>query len=395
MGLGRHDYDVVIAGGGPAGASAAIHLARHDVRVLLIEQKTFPRPKLCGEFISPECRQYFQRLGVGEAILGSAPALLSQTVFYSRRSQSVNIPSSWFGNGTALGLSRAVMDNVLLQTAKHAGVTVLENASVTDLLQENGRVHGVRLKTGGREFEHTSLLTIDATGRAQTLSRKLSTSKRPGRAKHVAFKAHLENTDVAQGVCEIYVFSGGYGGLSTVEGELSNLCFIVSAAAVRRAHSDPEILLNETVKRNSRAAETLAVATLSSEWLSVALESFGRHYPSPTLGLLAIGDSAAFIDPFTGSGILMALESGELAAEVFVRLRDKSGKVELAELSRDYTSAYRRHFDSRFRISALLRRAAFNTNLAEAAIALAGRSTILRNRIARATRPTRKFSNAG
>ncbi len=60
----NNDYDVIIAGGGPAGASAAIHLARGGVRVLLVEQKKFPRAKLCGEFISPECQAHFEKLGV-------------------------------------------------------------------------------------------------------------------------------------------------------------------------------------------------------------------------------------------------------------------------------------------------------------------------------------------
>ena len=63
------NFDVIIAGAGPAGSSTAIHLARNDLRVLLVEQKKFPRPKLCGEFISPECQRHFQNLGVAESML--------------------------------------------------------------------------------------------------------------------------------------------------------------------------------------------------------------------------------------------------------------------------------------------------------------------------------------
>src|SRR5215471_16157347 len=95
------EYDVVIAGGGPAGTSAAIYLAQHNARVLLVEQKLFPRHKLCGEFISPECKQHFERLGVAKQMNEASPSLLKKTLFYSRHGQSVQIPSYWFGNTPA------------------------------------------------------------------------------------------------------------------------------------------------------------------------------------------------------------------------------------------------------------------------------------------------------
>src|SRR6266496_6268238 len=135
-------FDVIIAGAGPAGSSAAIHLANHDVRVLLVEQKQVPRAKLCGEFISPECLKHFQRLGVNAEMMSGDPAVLTETVFYARSGRRLTVPSKWFGDG-ALGLSRAVMDHSLLERAREAGVEVLENASVTELINEKDHVHGV------------------------------------------------------------------------------------------------------------------------------------------------------------------------------------------------------------------------------------------------------------
>ena len=105
-----NDYDAVIVGGGPAGASAAIHLAARGARVLLAEQKKFPRAKLCGEFISPECLGHFERLGVADQMMGAGGARLTETLFYSRSGRSVSVPSEWFGGertAGALGLSRA------------------------------------------------------------------------------------------------------------------------------------------------------------------------------------------------------------------------------------------------------------------------------------------------
>jgi flavin-dependent dehydrogenase len=203
----------------------------------------------------------------------------------------------------------------------------------------------------------------------------------------VAFKTHLEKARLADGACEIYFYRGGYGGLSAVEGGVSNLCFIVAARDVRRYGSDPELVLREVLMKNRRAADTLAEAKAITPWLSVSLERFGRRNPVPADGLLAAGDAAAFIDPFTGSGMLMALESGQVAAETIYRhlsrLRQGSGFESLAH---DYRREYSRRFESRLRVSGLLRRAAFVPHLDEAAILLFGTSARIRRKLARATR---------
>ena len=374
----RNNFDVIIAGAGPAGSSAAIHLARNKFRVLLVEQKKFPRPKLCGEFISPECRRHFETLGVANAMTDSDPASITETVFYSSRGHNVTIPSSWFGGPAALGLSRAVMDNVLLRRARECGVTVIEGATITEPLIDKDTVRGIKLKLNNDELRHTALLTIDATGRARILTRKLNAHE-PRKPKLIAFKVHLRNTRVAPGACEIYFYRDGYGGLSSVEGDTSNLCFIISAEQVKRHHSNPDLVMRDLVMKNRRAAYTLEHAQPESEWLSASWERFGRQQPSPAKGLLAIGDSAAFIDPFTGSGMLMAFESGELVANVISR-------SELKTVEADYTAEYLRKFDSRLRISGWLRRAAFKPRLAGMGIALCGASKHFRSRLVRATR---------
>jgi len=385
------NYDVIIAGGGPAGASAAILLTSRGARVLVIEQKKFPRPKLCGEFISPECVPLFERLGVAAEINQAEPAPLTETVFYSSSGRQVVVPSSWFGTGThALGLSRAEMDELLLRRAAAAGADVCEGASVSNVISGDGRVTGVTYKTAAGEFVCHAPMTIDATGRTRFLARRAnsgSKSQRLKRPKIVAFKAHFENTQVAPGACEIYFYRRGYGGLSTVENGLSNLCFIASARDVRACDTDPDRVLKEVVCRNQRAQVALQNARISSPWLAVSLESFGRHSVAPVPGLLTIGDAASFIDPFTGSGILMALQSGELAAEFIVKFLEREPNLRtLEDLGRSYREAYRRVFDSRLRICSLMRRAAFASEFANLAILLFGWSDGLRQRLTRATR---------
>lgn len=390
-------YDVIIAGGGPAGSSAAIHLARHGARVLLAEQKKFPRPKLCGEFISPECCVHFERLGVADRMSAANPAKLSETVFYSKNGASVSVPSDWFtSSGVALGLSRAEMDERLLRRAVEVGVDVREDATVIDLFVENQRVYGVTIKRDGSQQSFTAPITIDATGRARVLTRLFERTShlkpRLQQRRLVAFKAHLRNTRVAPGTCEIYFYRGGYGGLSTIENDLSNLCFIANARDVRASESDATRLMREVVSENRRASEALRHAELASEWLAVSLESFGRHSPAPAAGLLAIGDAASFIDPFTGSGMLMALESGELVAGAIAghvgRLVTDDARQTVNE---DYRKLYRMRFNSRLRLCSMIRRAAFVPGFANVAIRFFGTSRAMRRRVAAATRSAKQL----
>jgi flavin-dependent dehydrogenase len=164
-------FDIAIAGAGPAGSSAAIRLALNGARVLLLEEKTFPRAKLCGEFISPECIKHFQQLGVMDQMLASGAHALRETVFYSARGHQVAVPSEWFAAGaTALGLSRREMDQGLLERARAVGVTILEGAHATGLILENDVVCGVKAKTSTGATEYRARLSIDATGRTRALA---------------------------------------------------------------------------------------------------------------------------------------------------------------------------------------------------------------------------------
>ena len=391
------DFDVIIVGGGPAGSSAAIRLAVSGARVLLAERERFPREKLCGEFISPECLGHFARLGALESIGRGGGARVTETVFYSPSGRGVSVPSAWFGAGAgdALGLSRAEMDARLLARAREIGVRVLEGAALAGVVAEAGAVRGVLLHAdgaGAREFR--ARVTLDATGRQRAVVRRAGRElgregkrRGEGRESLVAFKAHLEGARGAPGVCEIYFYPGGYGGLSPVEGGLSNLCFIARAREVRRRGSDAARVVREVLMRNRRAAETLAEARARTRWLGVSVESFGRHEPAPFEGLLAVGDAAAFIDPFTGSGMLMALEGGSLAAAAVSGWLARGGGEPFGTLAREYRARYGARFDARLRLCGLLRRAALApTALAEAAVIALGASEGARRRLARATR---------
>jgi flavin-dependent dehydrogenase len=283
------------------------------------------------------------------------------------------------------------MDHKLLERARSVGAVVLEASRVTDLILSRGRVLGFRFKSNDVTRTCHAHVTIDATGQAKALVKRLKpASKAPKdrtRPSLVAFKAHLENAGVAEGACEIYSYPGGYGGLSSIEGGVSNFCFIASAEDVRRCNSNPMTVISRTVLKNSRAKRTLGAARPITDWLSVSLGTFGRQDLVPAEGLLTVGDAAAFIDPFTGSGMLMALQSGEVAAKTILGHQGSLGDPASFEpLADQYRFRYAQRFDSRLRISRFLRHAAYIPRLADTVILCVGASTMLRRKLALLTR---------
>ena len=389
--------EIAIVGAGPAGASLAIRLSRGGFEVTLIEREKFPRPKLCGEFISPECLEHFRALGVLEEMLASGGERVTETVFYAPGGRHVSVPSAWLGNAQgALGLSRAEMDFRLMEKARESGGRVLEETQVIGVLFENGAARGVKVKSKtGETREIAADVTIDATGRANVLGKLAYKSqisnlksqtlnrnpKSEFRNRLVGFKAHLENVRLEKGRCEIYFFRGGYGGLSYVENDLANHCFLVRTDLVKKYIGQTNLLVEEVIFENVRAREALKDARAVTDWLAVSVDGFGLKDLNPLKNLYAVGDAAAFIDPFTGSGMLMALESAELLAEAI--LENPESPCLTAEY---YKQNFQRRFQKRLRVCALLRRAAFVPNLAGTAISVLSLSRAAQELLARSTR---------
>ncbi len=385
---------IAIVGAGPAGVSLACRLAMQNFEVVLVEREQFPRHKLCGEFVSPECLEHFRDLGVLSEMFSIGGDRISETRFYAPNGKSVNVPSRWFiGETSALSISRAEMDLRLLEKAKSLGVKVLEETQVVGLLFEKDAVCGVKAKNkNGEVFEIAADLTIDATGRANVLG-KLAEKVRRGesekgrkreksqisnlrfqtkdqkskiknqKSKLVGFKTHLENVNLEKGRCEIYFFRGGYGGLSFVENGLANHCFLIKSEVVKEFNSNAESIVENVIFENVRARETMENAKPVFDWLAVSVDGFGIKNLNPAKNLFAVGDAAAFIDPFTGSGMLMALQSAEILANIIAENFFAPERI-----SEKYKVFHREKFQNRLRVCGIIRRAAFMPFLAKTAI---------------------------
>lgn len=346
------NWDVLVIGGGPAGSTLAASLAARGYRVGVLERKTFPRRKLCGEFLAPEGVALLHRLGVLESVLARGAQPVRQAVFVSTRGRTWRIPLDRFpeGVGFGLGISRAALDHRLLEHARDQGADVLEGVCVIAPIMRGERIVGVngRARASEKPISFHASLVIDASGRSRVLWPVAN--RRRVSSRLFAFSVHLRGVEGIQESVELYFYPSGYGGLVRIEDGLCNLCAITTQDVMRCAGHRLERLLEATIAQNPLAREKLRRARPEGTVLGCGPLEFALH--ARTRDHLAIGDAAAQSDPFLGQGMSLALASGLVAAAC---VDEAFGRGDPRRLIPDVARASRRLFLRRWGVGRLLR----------------------------------------
>jgi len=283
--------------------------------------------------------------------------------------KSVPLPLEWLGADStfAIGLSRARLDAILLDRARELGAEVREGTRVSSRLET--AVGGYRLdvmNAQGDRFTPSARLVINAAGRGSAFGasnvtgvpKEVPRDTASKRRRLFGCKVHLRGVNTGSETDGLYFFEGGYGGLASIEGERVNLCMLIDEKLLSEAGRDRDELLDLTMMQNARAREILSSAVTDGEWLSTGPVTFGRQSPPAVApGVISVGDANAFIDPFTGSGILLALDSAELAATIINRAFDE-GLQDPKTLEVECARALKASYSRRFRVSSILRRMA-------------------------------------
>lgn len=401
-------YDAIIIGGGPAGSSAAISLSLRGARVLVLEEKRMPRGKLCGEFITPECFPSLERLGVMDRMLAAGAKRVSRVslVVASGKSVQTHISKMSDDASWAMSLSRARFDEILLDRAREAGAVCMEGIAVKGSMLVDGTVRGVEglCLADGSKVSFEAPLIIDASGRNSRLmvSKRERIAGRRG-SRLYALKAHLKGVEGLTEQLELYFFPQGYGGLTLIEEGLVNLCFIIEERALNDAGGDPARVVEQTLMKNTLAGERMKGADVVGKWYSAGPLSFGRRRLAQG-GVIAIGDASGMIDPFTGTGIQMALRTGEMASEAIFESQESplAGNRSSAPIvPRDsgngslyffdsvlagYRRRYHAEFDSRMKVAGLLRAAAFSPPTASLVASVLAHAPRVASLVLKATR---------
>jgi len=314
--------DNLIVGGGLAGAACAAALARAGHRVILLERDSGPQEKLCGEFLGSEALHHLEALGIDVTALGAATI---ETLRLAAGRFVVDHPLGF----AARGLSRRVLDAAVLARARSAGADIRLGARVEGLARD-GMGWCARLREGGSVSAEAAFL---ATGKHD-----LRGWKRPGtdRAGLVGFKQHwhLENTqrEALRGAVEMTLFPGGYAGLAPVEDGRANLCLLVSRSRFDAVGGRWDTLLARICEQAPLLARRLGGASACEDRpLAVANIPFGLLRRDGG-GLWRLGDQAAVVPSFTGSGMAVALCSAALAASC--RLQGQTPDLYHRELAR-------------------------------------------------------------
>ncbi len=293
----------IIIGGGPAGAAAAIHLARAGHDVTLFERTSGPHDKVCGDFLSGPALAALSGLGIEP---GHGVPIRRVRLIHGRHTVEAALPFR------AIGLSRRVLDEALLEAARSAGARVRRGAAVRRLSHSQRRL---RVEADSGEFESDTVLI--ATGKHD-----LRGAPRPGRGRGaIGLKAYLrlsarEHAALADSV-ELVLLPGGYAGLQSVEDGRAVLCVMQRRAGDFLAGGWAG-LRDHLAAASPRLAQRLAGALpLSERLLAVAGVPYGHlHRPGRdgTPGLFRLGDQAAVIPSLAGDGVAIALTSAALAA---------------------------------------------------------------------------------
>jgi flavin-dependent dehydrogenase len=317
----RH-CDVLVVGGGPAGATLAALAAGRGSDVVLVERARFPRDKVCGEFLSAEGRRVVERLGLLDELLsrGCVPMGACRITAADGTRIDAELPDLGPAGRDGLGVSRELLDLLLLDLARDSGARVLTRHDAFEPLLEGGRVRGYRVRPVGgvdRSFELRARVVVAADGRRSGLVRRLHPRKADpsttASASRFGLKVHLDtDPERLAGRIELHLFDGGYAGIGAVEGGRVNLCMLTNVRALRACGGSPDRLLLERVLANAAARRVIGDGKACGRWHSVGPLRWGTRRPEAR-GAFFLGDAAGTIDPFCGEGMSNALRSAEIA----------------------------------------------------------------------------------
>jgi menaquinone-9 beta-reductase len=356
--------DVVIVGGGLAGLVNAIRLSSSGLDVLLIEKKSYPFHRVCGEYISNEALPFLNSIGAD--IAGLNPSAINRLLISSASGNAVETGLALGG----FGISRYKLDHHLYRLALSKGVEFRLNTQAIDIKYKN-KVFTTRL-TDGPEIK--SKLIIGSYGKRSSLDRRFNRDFFYKRSPYIGVKYHVR-VKLPPDQISLHNFRQGYCGISRIEDDKYCLCYLSSRDNIQQ-HGSIAAIEEKVIRKNPYLKEIFNHAEFIYEKPEVINEiSFEKKSPVEN-HILMSGDSAGMITPLCGNGMAMAIHSAKILSEIILN-NYHNKKFDLAAIEKAYTIQWNEMFASRLMRGRIIQKLMIRENLSTLSINLLKRSQSL------------------
>ena len=349
MATGHSEYDTIVIGGGPAGATTATILAQNGRRVLLLEREHFPRYHI-GESLMPYTWFSFERLGVLDWLRRSACPRKYSVQFVSTTGR-VSQPFYFYQTiehecAVTWQVLRSEFDRMMLANARAKGVEVRQGVAVRSLITEGGRATGVRAdgRGGGSEIFNSRVI-VDSTGRDTLLANKFGWKRRDPDLNKMSlftyFKGARRDPGIDEGATTVaYIADKGWFWYIPLPDDVVSVGVVAEHDYLYRGSRDPkEIFYREAdacawIREHTAGAPQIGTLYVTAEFSYRSTEIGGD-------GFCLTGDAFSFLDPIFSSGVFLALKSGEMAADAIERGLEAGGvsRSTFDEYARDFRYA--------------------------------------------------------
>lgn len=328
----RYDSEVIIIGGGLAGLTSAIHLTKMGCKVIVIEKNSYPKHKVCGEYISNEVLPYFEWLNVDIEEL--KPTHISTLQFSSESGRTIEtkLPLGGFG------VSRYTLDHALYLKALSQNCEIIEDqVNEVNFKDDLFEVH----LASGKIL--TSKVVLGGFGKRSNIDVKMRRDFVEEKSPWLAVKSHYQG-EFPNDVVGLHNFKGGYCGVSKVEDDLLNICYLTNFKSFKKFKNIEEFQ-ESVVSQNPHLKNILENSkSVFEKPLTISQICFEKK-ENVVDHILMMGDTAGLIHPLCGNGMAMAIHSAKLASDQTTDFL--SGKISRQEMEQNYSKNWNINFKQR------------------------------------------------
>lgn len=330
---------VLIIGGGLAGLTAAIHLSSIGINVTVIEKNSYPKHKVCGEYISNEVLPYLKSLNI--SISDLHPTHISKLTFSTAAGKSITAPLPLGG----FGISRYALDEYLYNKAVANGTTVIHESVESVAFDDDA----FAITTSSGKIVDATVV-LGAFGKRSTIDQKMQRTFIQQKSPWLAVKAHYKGS-FPNDLVGLHNFKGGYCGVSKVENDVVNVCYLADYETFKN-YKNIEEYQDKVVSANPNLKEVFSnMELLFDKPLTISQISF-EEKEAVENHILMIGDTAGLIHPLCGNGMAMAIHSAKIAAELVAEYYNE--RITRKQLEKNYTTQWNYNFKKRVKTGRML-----------------------------------------